>query len=134
MWKRFAVSRSEGSTLSSGPLGIVRDTAGVGERLIVIRPIPIAAPLPDVAGHVVKTVAVGRKRTDRRRADKAIFKAISLWEMSLKRVYHPLASRPELVAGPSIRFAFQPAARREVELRFARQPFTGPVAISERAS
>src|SRR6266436_1856086 len=45
-----------------GSLWIARDFAFVGEHLVVIGAIPVAAPFPNVAGHVVKPVAIGRKR------------------------------------------------------------------------
>src|SRR5262245_52584388 len=40
--------------------------AGVGYTAVLL--IPVGRPLPDVAGHVVKAVAVRRKGADRRRA------------------------------------------------------------------
>src|SRR5947207_8323992 len=40
------------------PLWIARDSAFVGERLVIIRAIPIAAPFPDVACHVVEPIAI----------------------------------------------------------------------------
>src|SRR6478672_7398251 len=36
-----------------GPLRIARHSAFVYERFIVIRPIPVAAPFPNVSGHVL---------------------------------------------------------------------------------
>ena len=35
------------------PLWIARDSAFAGERLVVIRAIPVAAPFPNVTGYVV---------------------------------------------------------------------------------
>src|SRR5262245_26078520 len=40
---------------------IARDSSFVGQALVVIRPIPIAAPFPNVAGHIVKPIAIRRK-------------------------------------------------------------------------
>ena len=42
-------------------LRIVRDAAFIRYCLVVTRAIPIAAPFPNVAGHVVKAVAIRRK-------------------------------------------------------------------------
>ena len=39
-------------------LRISRDAAGFGQLLKIIGPIPVAAPLPDVAGHVVEAVGI----------------------------------------------------------------------------
>ena len=42
-------------------LRIVRDAAFIRYCLVVIRAIPVAAPFPNVPGHVVKAVAIRRK-------------------------------------------------------------------------
>src|SRR6266487_2944379 len=55
------------------PVRIHCDAASLGELRVVIRTIPIAAPLPDVAGHVVKAVTIRRKFRDRCDAGVAIF-------------------------------------------------------------
>src|SRR5206468_9661133 len=47
------------------PLWIARDSAFAGERLVVIRAIPITAPFPNVAGYVVEPIAIRRKRIHR---------------------------------------------------------------------
>ena len=47
-------------------LGIVCDAAFVGQRLVVIRAIPITTPLPHITGHVVETVTVDWKTFNRR--------------------------------------------------------------------
>src|ERR1043166_4190933 len=50
------------------PLRVAHDSAFGGERLVVTRTIPIATPFPNVAGHIVETIAVRRKRFHRRDA------------------------------------------------------------------
>src|ERR1700730_2091321 len=67
------------------PLRIARHSAVVCERLIVIRPIPVAAPFPNVPGHVVKAVAIRRKRFHRRNAFVTVFARILHWKFSLPR-------------------------------------------------
>src|SRR5262245_60907616 len=41
-----------------------------------VRPVPVAGPLPDIAGHVVEAVAVGRKGLHRRGAGKAVLRGV----------------------------------------------------------
>src|SRR5262245_40015612 len=57
-------------TFLFGGLGRVERCAGAGgvareparrERAVIVRAIPIAAPLPDIAGHVVQPVRIGRE-------------------------------------------------------------------------
>src|SRR6476620_2391260 len=86
------------------PLRIARDSAFVCERSIVIRPIPIAAPLPYIAGHVVKAVAILRKRFHRGYALVTVFARILHWKFSLPRVGHPFSAGTKIIA-PGIRFA-----------------------------
>src|SRR5438874_13722277 len=64
-------------------LGIVRNAAFVRESLVVVRTIPIAAPFPDIAGHVVRTVAIRRKRFHRRDAGVSIFNRVFHWKFSM---------------------------------------------------
>src|SRR5438445_10736650 len=71
------------------PLWIARDSAFAGERLVVIRAIPVAAPFPNVAGHVVKPIAIWRKRFHRRDAGISILTRIFHRKLSLPRVGHP---------------------------------------------
>ena len=48
--------------------------------------IPVGAPLPDVAGHVVKAIAVGRERFHRRSAGVAVAEGVLVGEASLEIV------------------------------------------------
>ena len=40
------------------PMRILGDTARRRKLFVVIGPVPIAAPLPDIAGHVIQPIAV----------------------------------------------------------------------------
>src|SRR5439155_4814378 len=111
------------------PLRVARHSTFVRQRLVVIRAIPIATPFPDVAGHVVKTVAVWRKRFHRCDAFVTVFARILHWKFSLPRVGHPFSAGTKIIA-PDVRFSLQPAARRKFKLRFGRQTFTCPFRIS----
>src|SRR5258708_23548026 len=44
---------------------------------VAIDPIPVAAPLPDVASHVVQTVPIRWEGANRRSANKAIFAIVT---------------------------------------------------------
>src|SRR5688572_13043312 len=45
-------------------LRVPRDRSGARERAVVIRAVPIGAPLPDVASHVEQAKSIRRKRAD----------------------------------------------------------------------
>src|SRR6185312_9699662 len=64
----------------------VLDGAAVGVALVSIRQKPVAAPLPDIAGHVVEAVAVGRKGLHRRGAGEAVLEAVAVRKISLEVV------------------------------------------------
>src|SRR5947207_4936706 len=81
-----------------GTSRIVRDAALVGQGLVVIGAIPIAAPLPNVAGHVVKAVTIRRKRFYGCNADIPIFGHVFHWKFSLPSVRHPFSTGPKFVA------------------------------------
>src|SRR5215472_6451356 len=49
---------------------------------------PVGGPLPDVANHVGDAVTIRRKRRYGRRALKAIFIAILVWELALPGIGH----------------------------------------------
>src|SRR5262245_21717623 len=55
--------------------------------------IPITHPLPHIADHVVKAVAIGSKSSDRRSSDKTIFSCIFIMELSLPSVRHEFSIR-----------------------------------------
>src|ERR1700757_851455 len=68
------------------PLWIARPSPFICERFIVIRPIPVAAPFPNVPGHVVNAVAIRRKRFHRGYAGVTVFACIFHWKCSLPRI------------------------------------------------
>ena len=76
-----------------GPCGIVRSIALRGSRVE-----PVGAPLPDVAGHVVEAVAVGRERVDRSGAVEAVRGGVLARERRPARRSSVLAAGLELVA------------------------------------
>src|SRR5204863_8083655 len=78
----------------AGLLGVeaVRRAVGVaaGASGIVVRAVPVGAPLPDVAGHVVEAEAVGREARHRRGAREAVFLRVAIREAALEGVGHGL--------------------------------------------
>src|SRR5207245_850308 len=60
--------------------------------LMQVRAVPVATPLPDIAGHVVETIAVGREAVDGRRAGIAVLGGVLDRELSLVGVGHVLAA------------------------------------------
>src|SRR5437016_5952345 len=88
----------------SRSLWIHRDSACFGQCLVVIRPIPIATPFPNVAGHVVEAVAVRWEVSHRRKASITIFTGILDRELSLPSIRHPFSAGTKFVA-PGVSFA-----------------------------
>ena len=74
------------------------NAAGTGKFLIIVWPIPIAAPLPDVARHVVEAVAIRWKRFHGRDTGKFIFASILNRELAL--VGFAMNSPPGLNSSP----------------------------------
>src|SRR5271157_5705238 len=66
-------------------LRVQRDVAILGKLFEIIGAIPVAAPLPDVASHVVEAVAIGGKRFHWRDIREAILAGILDREYSLGR-------------------------------------------------
>src|SRR5271166_6034043 len=57
-------------------LRVSRDVAGLSKLFEIIGAIPVAAPLPDVAGHVVEAVAICRESAHRRNAREAVLAGV----------------------------------------------------------
>src|SRR4051812_43129805 len=92
-----------------GPLG------GCDLKVIGVGAVPIAAPLPDVAGHVAQAVGARWIRADGGGGGKAVGVAIVVGEIALVDVGHPLAAGLEFVA-PGVAPAGLAAARGELPL------------------
>src|SRR5262249_37149009 len=95
----------------------------------IVRTIPVCAPLPNIAAHIVKAKAVRRERFDWRSALVAVFHAVLPGKTALPDVRRPLAIRLQLVA-PCEPLSIQPAARRKFKLGFGRQTLACPLRIS----
>ncbi len=73
-----------------------RRSPGQLEPRVIVGPIPVAAPLPDVAGHVVKPVAVRRKLPDRRDARKTILARVLAPETGLRKCSPSICRRASI--------------------------------------
>ena len=128
---RLFTPGSSGSNDDAGPWRVPCDARRRGQRGVVVGPIPVAHPLPDVAAHVVEPIAVGRELGHRGDAREAIGGAVLVGEVSLVGVGHPLAVAPERVA-PRIDLAGQAAARGEFPFGLRGQALAGPGRVGDR--
>src|SRR5690606_1827804 len=97
-------------------------------RVAVVRPVLILRPLPDVSRHVVETETIGGKRADRRRAFVTVRLEVLPGELALPGVGLRTTVRFETLA-PRVGGSVEPAARRELPLRLARQRLPRPSRI-----
>ena len=77
---------------------VVRHGTANRERGVVVGAVPVARPLPDVAGHVVQAEPVRGKPGDSCQPDRTVLADIADREASLKGVGHPFPVRSELVS------------------------------------
>src|SRR6266699_3962272 len=96
---------------------------------VIVGQIPIGAPLPDVACHIIKAVAVMRERGHWRGSSETVFQGVLCREAALPDVGLPFAAGL-LVLAPNVGLSLQAAARGEFPFRFGWQPLALPVAIS----
>src|SRR5262249_30176288 len=68
-----------------------------GAAAVGVVAVPVSAPLPDVAGHVVEAKIVGRVAGDRRRPFPAVLLGVLGGEAPLPGVGHPLPAGAEFV-------------------------------------
>src|SRR5262249_7992124 len=94
----FSRARFAGVVTIVRTLGITGRLLPSRELAIVIVPIPVGAPLPDVACHIEESVAVGWERANRRRRLVAVFPGVLDGESSLPDIRHPCAPRFEVIA------------------------------------
>src|SRR3954462_12799206 len=85
----------------------------------VARAVPVGRPFPDVADHVIQTVAVGRIRAHGRRAFPTVNESILMWKLALPPVGHRSPVRHQLLT-PGIGRPVEATARRILPLRLGR--------------
>ncbi|SPA49739.1 protein of unknown function [Cupriavidus taiwanensis] len=104
--------------------------AGLAPELVGA--VPVRDPLPGIAGHVGKAVAIGRKGADRAGAQRPAGLGTDHGErlvlLSLPDIGHLPAVGGKLLA-PGIGRLLEPAARGELPFRLGRQPLAGPLGI-----
>src|SRR5262245_39278898 len=103
------------AVLCARPERVPRNTACLHRvsRMPVV--IPVGGPLPDVANHVVESVAVRRVRADRRRSLESVAWRTLPGKFSLPDVRHVPILRQEFVA-PRISGAVESSACGELPL------------------
>src|SRR5262249_48197112 len=100
---------------------------------VVARLIPVGAPLPDVADHVVQAVGVGGERPDRGGALVAVLAAVLAGEAPLPDVGQPAAAGLQLVAPVVARPGpVEAAAGGVLPLSLGGQPLPGPLGVGDR--
>ena len=105
--------------------------AGGGKLCVVVRPVPVAGPLPDVARHVIEAISIRWEMSDWRNTAVAVVPSVRVGEVTLMRICHPLVMFTKLVS-PRIGLAGKPAASGELPLGLCRQAFPRPLCIGQR--
>ena len=85
---------------------------------------PIGGPLPDIAGHLVQPVAIGREGAHRAGALEPVAGEVAPGEGALPGIGQVHAAG--VSSSPQANSGLQPAARRELPLRLGRQRLAGP--------
>jgi len=100
---------------------------------IIVDTIPVGGPLPDVTGHVVKAVSIGRERSHGRGSVESIVIRVLVWKVPLKSIRHVLPVRTERIA-PNEGFSSKAATGGELPLRFGRKTLASPLAYARASS
>src|SRR4051794_30166328 len=58
---------------------------------------PVSTPFPDIAGHVMQTIAVRWEGRGRRRAEVPVFEGVDGWEPALPDVHAMLVVRRQII-------------------------------------
>src|SRR5262245_14371664 len=76
-----------------------RDPIGVGKKLIVVGPVPVRTPFPNIASNVVQAVAVWWELRHGCYAHKTVLAGIAAnqWEFALIDIRHPLSNWFEFI-------------------------------------
>src|SRR5215216_3153331 len=104
------------------------DAAAAGTFGLVMIPIPIRSPFPNVTRHVEQPVAVRWERPDRRCPLEPVGPQVLDGELALPGVRHILALRRELVS-PGVGRTLQPPASGELPLGLGGKHFAHPARV-----
>src|SRR6516164_3529439 len=116
------------ATLLRSAARILGRATRTGRGDLVTRAVPVRRPLPDVADHVVETVAVRRIGRYGRGTCIAVGARVLVRKFSLPGVRHVPLLRREFIAPGEFR-TIEPAARSKLPLRLGRQLLAGPVGV-----
>lgn len=83
-------------------------------------------PLPDIAAHLVKAVAIRRVGADWRRAQETVLQRNAMRKLALPDVAGPGIARTDLVA-PGVKGSFKAAAGGSFPLQLRRQACARPL-------
>lgn len=98
-----------------------------GTLSVIIGTIPIRTPFPDVAGHIVESVAIGRKGADRGDAFVAVRGVIFVGKFTLPNVRLPVIGFHSFA--PHEGLAIKAAAGGVFPFRFRGETFAGPFGV-----
>src|SRR5262249_52872521 len=90
------LTRVEAAAFGATPW-VFRDTAGFRCVSLVLRRIPVVSPFPDIADHVVETVAVRRKCFHRRGTLETARAALLMRKLTLPCICHLVIVGHELI-------------------------------------
>src|SRR5262249_430965 len=110
------------------PLRIARDGSRGSKLRIVIRPVPIAAPLPRVSGQIIEPVAVRRELRNGRQADGTVLTRVIGRELPLECARHDPAAGPKVIS-PDVKLSRDTAPRRKFPLGLGWEAFAGPLCV-----
>src|SRR4051812_10957462 len=107
--------------------GLLRVVAGIrslgiagGTGRVIVRPIPVGAPLPDVTRHVDQPVPIRRERAHRGGGPEPVGQSVLIGKVALPVIHLPLSTGEQFIA-PHVLFAVESAPRGEFPFRLSRQ-------------
>src|SRR6516225_12079140 len=124
----FPLGWLRGIQRSIGSLRVSGDHAEGSKLLVVIWPVPVAGPLPNVSRHVVKSVRIRRIMRHGGCPDKSVFTGVRVGKVPLMRVCHPFPLRAKFVS-PNKRLAGYAATRGKFPFRLRGQSLPRPFCI-----
>ena len=111
--------------------GIATDLAALGALGKCIGAINVAAPVPDIAAHVVWPIAIRGKGADRRSSCESVRGVVAIWELTRPAIQHEAPARPFLIA-PRVAVSLVASSCRKFPLRLGGKALPGPGSIGIR--
>jgi hypothetical protein len=104
------------------------DRVGGGTVQVITRMVPVGAPFPDIAGHIVQSESIGGEGADRSGADEAVGRGVLVGEVPLPDVALPAPAAGAVVT-PDERLAVESTAGGVFPFRLGRQALAGPAGV-----